>query len=132
MIQRTPRNFGSDWAATLDARRRALGMTFPALARRSGVSEPTVKRICGPGLARASWEHVVRVARALGLSPGLQFKAEEEMLDEQALIQARRIASMVQSTSGLEAQAVRPADLQRLIQLSYTELRNGPRRRLWP
>ena len=54
--------------AALDRRRRELGLTFAALSSRSGVSEPTVKRILGGRLGEASFTHVVAIARALGQS----------------------------------------------------------------
>lgn len=121
----------------LDARRRALGMTFPALAERSGVSEPTVKRILGGlggavgGVGGASFAHVAAVAEALGMPLTAEPVDADAMRLAAAREKAERIARLVQGTSALEAQAVDEAEYRRLVERSVHELLAGPPRRLW-
>jgi len=117
--------------AALDRRRRELGLTFAALSSRSGVSEPTVKRILGGRLGEASFTHVVAIARALGSPISADPQDVDEMVREQARRKAEGIARLVQGTSALEAQAVDDAEYRRLVDRSYHELLAGSRRRLW-
>jgi len=117
--------------AALDRRRRELGLTFAALSSRSGVSEPTVKRILGGRLGEASFTHVVAIARALGSPISADLQDVDEMVREQARRKAEGIARLVQGTSALEAQAVDDAEYCRLVDRSYHELLAGSRRRLW-
>ena len=117
--------------AALDRRRRELGLTFAALSSRSGVSEPTVKRILGGRLGEASFTHVVAIARALGSPISADPQDVDEMVREQARRKAEGIARLVQGTSALEAQAVDDAEYRRLVDRSFHELLAGSRRRLW-
>ncbi|MBM4100331.1 MAG: helix-turn-helix transcriptional regulator [Planctomycetes bacterium] len=107
-----------------------LGLTFAALSRRSGVSEPTVKRILGGRLVEASFTHVVAIARALGSPISADPQDVDEMVREQARRKPESIARMVQGTSAPEAQAVDDAGYRRLVERSYHELLAGSRRRL--
>lgn len=119
-------------ATALNARRRRLGMTFGALARRSGVSEPTVKRILGgKSAAAASFGNVAAIAEALGCSLELGQIDVDEMREQEARKKAERIARLVQGSSALESQAVDEQTLRRLVERSYHELLAGPSRRLW-
>ncbi|CAG1009025.1 hypothetical protein PHYC_03643 [Phycisphaerales bacterium] len=121
-------NFTSDRFAR---RKDELRMSFSALAARSGVSEPTVKRILGGHLRQASFVNVASIASALGIPLGLSETDADEFCREQARKQAERIARLVQGTSALEGQAVEGAAYRRLVEKSYHELLAGPRRRLW-
>ncbi len=113
----------------LQNRRDELGMSYPALAERSGVSEPTVKRILsGQG---GSFKNVAAVAAALGLTLEFRETDPDVMRREQAQEKATRVARMVQGTSALESQAVDAATYQRLIEKSVHELLAGSPRRLW-
>ncbi len=111
--------------------RAQLGMTHDDVARRSGVSVPTVKRILGGQLAQASFGHVAAVAAALGAPIGLEPTDPEELCRVQARAKAEAIARLVQGTSGLEGQGLDSAEFARLVERSYHELLAGPRRRLW-
>jgi len=115
----------------LSRRRREIGMPYSALAHRSGVSEPTVKRILGGHGGAASFENVAAVARALGVTIESGEADAEQVCREQARRKAEQIARLVQGTSGLEAQAVSAATYRLLVDRSYRELLAGPRRRLW-
>lgn len=115
----------------LTARRKALGMTHAALAERSGVSEPTVKRILAGHLAEASFANVAAIAQALGASFSLSEIDPDELCRQQARAKAEHIARLVQGTSALENQALDAQTYNRLVERSYHELLAGPRRRLW-
>lgn len=116
---------------SLDRRRRDLGLTFTALSVRSGVSEPTVKRILGGRLGEASFTHVVAIARALGAPIAAEATDIDQMLRDRARAKAEAVARLVQGTSALESQAVDDAEYRRLVERSYHELLAGSRRRLW-
>lgn len=118
-------------AERLSGLREALGMSYAAVAARSGVSEPTVKRVLGGQLAQASFGNVAAIARALGASIELVETDPDELSREQAQRKAEEVARLVQGTSALEGQAVDAAAYKRLVEKSYHELMAGPRRRLW-
>ncbi|MFZ4431534.1 MAG: helix-turn-helix domain-containing protein [Phycisphaerales bacterium] len=115
----------------LKHRREALGMSHATVAARSGVSEPTVKRILGGQLAEASFANVVAIAEALGMTVGLGETDAEELCRQQARRKAEQIARLVQGTSALESQAVDQTAYERLVERSFHELMAGSRRRLW-
>ncbi len=115
----------------LSSRRRQLGMTLAAVASRSGVPLPTVKRIFGGKFNQASVGNVAAVANALGAPLGFADSPVEEFRRGQARAKAERIASIVQGTSALESQAVDRETYETLVARSYHELLAGPSRRLW-
>lgn len=106
-------------------------MSYAAVAARSGVSEPTVKRILGGQLAQASFANVAAIAEAMGASIELAETDPDELSREQAHRKAEEVARLVQGTSALEGQAVDAAAYKRLVEKSYHELMAGSRRRLW-
>lgn len=115
----------------LNNRRRRLGMSFRALAARSGVSEPTVKRVLRGDEHNASISTVLAIARALGIDLRLEEEDIGEMKAREARRKAEWVARMVQGTSGLEAQAVDERTLREIIEKTVHELLAGPARRLW-
>lgn len=115
----------------LTSRRKALGISTAALARRSGVSEPTVKRILGGQIGDASFAKVAAIVQALGVSIGLDEIDADELCRRQARLKAEQIARLVQGTSALESQAVDRETYERLVEKSYHELLAGSKRRLW-
>jgi transcriptional regulator with XRE-family HTH domain len=116
----------------LDNRRRALGMPIEALVQRSGVSRATVRRILSGDHARASFTNVLAVAKALGIDVRLAAEVpSEDYRERQAESKARRLVGLVQGTSGLEAQAVDPAAMERMVKRTAYELLFGSNRRLW-
>jgi transcriptional regulator with XRE-family HTH domain len=118
-------------ADRLKSRRVSLGMSYSVVAARSGVSEPTVKRILGGQIAEASFANVVAVAQALGASFGVEEAAPEELCRQQARRKAEQVARLVQGTSALESQAVDAAAYSQLVDRSYHQLMAGSKRRLW-
>ncbi|MBX3387237.1 MAG: helix-turn-helix transcriptional regulator [Phycisphaeraceae bacterium] len=117
--------------AILSRRRAELGISLAALAQRSGVSEPTVKRIFAGRIGEASFANVAAVVDALGLSLDLGAADADQMRRTQARKQAERVARLVQGTSALESQAVDERAYQQLVERTYHELLAGPKRRLW-
>ncbi len=115
----------------LDSRRRRLGMSHSALAARSGVSEPTVKRILSGRAGEVSLANVAAVAEALGVSLEFGERDIDTMREEQAAKKAAQIARMVQGTSALECQGVDAKTLRQLVRRSERELLTGSKRRLW-
>lgn len=118
-------------ADRLSARRKLLGMTHSALAARSGVSEPTVKRVLGGRAGEASLAAVEAIAGALGIGVTIDESDAESFKRRAAMAKAERIARLVQATSALEGQAVDDDAFQRLVERSFYELMSGPSRRIW-
>jgi len=116
----------------LDKRRRELGISFELLARRSGVSLPTVQRILSGQYPTASFSNVVAIAESLGLGVCFASKADpRKMRREQAQRKARKLVSLVQGTSGLEGQAVDRKTVEAMVEQTAHELLAGSRRKLW-
>lgn len=117
-------------AESLEARRRALGMSQRVLARRCGVSQATVQRVLA-GSPDAALANVEAIARALGMHLGLVGQSESAFRTDQARAKAQWLVRSVQGTSGLEAQAVSPDVLDAMVEQTVHELLAGPARRLW-
>jgi transcriptional regulator with XRE-family HTH domain len=116
----------------LEQRRRELGMTYSALAMRSGVSESTLKRVVGDRLGVASFDKVSAIAEAMGMT--LNFTPIEDAYTyrrQQARTKAHQLISLVQGSSVLEAQGLNPDELRRMRERTEAELLEGPKRRLW-
>jgi transcriptional regulator with XRE-family HTH domain len=116
----------------LDHRRRELGMTYETLAQRSGVSVMTVKRMLRKGIEHATFANVAAVAAALGVD--IRFVAEQsafQFRQQAANKAARRIVSLVQSSSALEAQAVDSQGVDEMISQTVHDLMSGPKRNVW-
>ncbi|TVQ60965.1 MAG: XRE family transcriptional regulator [Phycisphaerales bacterium] len=121
----------SNLAERLTERRERLGMSYPALAERSGVSEPTVKRVLAGRIAEASFENVAAIAEALGMPLTADPIDVEDFREQAAREKAERVARLVQGTSALEAQAVDADQYRKLVERSMRELLTGSRRLLW-
>lgn len=115
----------------LQSQRRALGMTFADLSRRSGVPEPTVKRILGGGDQQACLRNVVAIAEAMGMTLELRAQDPQAMRAQQARQKAESVTRMAQATNALEGQAVNDVVFEQLVQHAAVQLLNGSRRRLW-
>jgi len=124
--------------AQLDRRRARLGMSKAALARRSGVSLPTVQRLLSGRESRARMDIVAAIAAALGVevrlsdSPCVYETSDVSAFRRaQARAKARRLARLVQGTMALEAEAVGTDVLEELEERNIHALLAGPGRRLW-
>lgn len=106
-------------------------MSYGVLAARSGITEPTVKRILGGKVEGEAFAEVVAIAHALGLQFGEAESDPDDFCRQQARRKAEYIARLVQGTCALENQAVDAAAYNELIERSCRELMAGSRRRLW-
>ena len=80
----------------------------------------------------ASFANVQRLADALemGLVFDVPHRGETARM-RQAVRKAKRLAGMVQGTSGLEAQAVDRRTLRAMVHSAAGKLLSGSKRRLW-
>ncbi len=115
----------------LEQRRRKLRMTYSQLARLSGVSVPTLTRTLSGKNANASFTSVLAIARALGVSIDLKEEPASSFLEMAAERKAASLVSMVQGTSGLEAQAISKEQIEDMKRQTVHELLAGSRRKLW-
>ncbi|MBL8796141.1 MAG: helix-turn-helix domain-containing protein [Planctomycetia bacterium] len=116
----------------LDNRRRELGMSYAALAKRSGVSMSTVVRILSGNHPDASFRNVAGIADALGVHINFAGTVTVQKLrQKQAQEKARQLVGFVQGTSGLEGQAVGNGVLAEMTQDATVELLAGSKRKLW-
>jgi transcriptional regulator with XRE-family HTH domain len=115
----------------LDRRRRLLRMSHGALARLSGVSEPTVKRILRGRGGAGTFLNVAAIVNALGASLTLEEADAEELRSAQARQVAERVMRMVQGTNALESQAIDEEAYERLMDQTVHELLAGSGRKLW-
>ena len=114
----------------LDRRRRQLGMTVKALARRSGISRDTVKRMLSG--KKATLPNAAKVATAMGMRLGFTSTVNrDEYLESEARRKAEKIARMVQGTCALEAQGVDPETFNTLVETTMVELLDGSPRHVW-
>jgi hypothetical protein len=117
---------------SLNGRRRRLGMTYGALAKRSSVSLPTVVRILSGHHRHASFANVTAVAAALGFDLTLKATTPvDELRKRQALLKAKGLIAMLQGTSSLDGQALDDETRMRMIRQTAHELLSGSPRRLW-
>src|SRR5262245_44032732 len=117
---------------SLNQRRKDLGMTFDALAKRSGVSMPTVVRILSGKDPHASFENVTAIASSLAVAVAFQpAGTSQEVKERQAAKKARELVGLVQGSAGLEAQAVATAEVESMTRQTVHELLARPARFLW-
>jgi transcriptional regulator with XRE-family HTH domain len=115
----------------LDSRRRQLRMSYSVLAKRSGVSMPTVVRILNGRNPQASFANVLAVAGALGIALKSEAVPLDEFLERQAEQMAESLVGMVQGNSALEEQAVDVKTIERMKRKTVLELLAGSAQRLW-
>jgi transcriptional regulator with XRE-family HTH domain len=96
-------------------------MTTVALASRSGVSVPTVKRILAGKSDSASFANVAAVAEALGIAVSFEARDPDDLRREQARAKSEWLARPMADTAGY----------QRLVERCYHDFLAGPPRRLW-
>ena len=124
--------------AQLDNRRIRLRMSKADLARRAGLSLPTVQRLLRSQEGDARVETVAALAAALGVEVRLsdtlgvhESIAVSAFRAQQARRKARRLAKLVQGTMALEAEAVEASVLEQMEEANFHALLAGPPRRLW-
>lgn len=112
--------------------RKKLGMSCATLARRSGVSVPTVNRILSGEQSSAHFDHVLAIADALGLNLQTHVAiTPQDMKKIRAAEKAEQLVRLVQGTSAMEAQAVDNETLRSMIEQTTYELLAGSPRNLW-
>jgi transcriptional regulator with XRE-family HTH domain len=123
----------------LDQRRARLGMTKTAVARRAGVSLPTVNRILAGKELNPSLSNLHAMARALGVVIRLggttdiefeELQSPQEYRIRHARDKAKKLIRMVQGTMALEAQAVDDGTVDDLVEDATHQLLSSMRR-LW-
>jgi predicted nucleic acid-binding protein len=93
---------------------------------------PTVVRILTGRNLQTSFANVLAIAEALGIVVGVEQEFDvTDFLENQAQQKAEKLVSMVQGTSGLEAQAVDAKTLKKMQQQTVHELLAGSPRKLW-
>jgi len=122
----------------LDRRRARLRMSKADLARRAGVSLPTIRRLLSGRESRARTDTVAAIAAALGVQVRLsETQYVHETIDvsafrmRQARAKAKRLARLVQGTMALEAETVTEDLLDEIEEQNVHALLAGPARRLW-
>jgi len=122
----------------LDSRRRRLRMSKADLARRAGVSLPTVQRLLAGRESRPRIDIVTAIAVALGVEVRLgavpcvhESTTVSAFRLAQARSKARRLARLVQGTMALEAEAVSEPVVDELEEQNVHSLLAGSARRLW-
>jgi len=124
--------------AQMERRRARLGMSKADLARRAGVSLPTVRRLLSGHEGPARTDVVAALAAALGVEVRLSDRTYvhestgvSAFRREQAERKAKRLARLVQGRMALEAEAVDRSVLEELEERNVHALLAGPARRLW-
>lgn len=116
----------------LAQRRRELGMSIPVLAKRCGVSVPTVQRILSGNNPNASLAIVEAIAKALEVGLYCENKrSSDDVIEDAADKKAAQLVSLTQGSAGLEAQAVSDDFLNTLRRRTVHKLVAGSRKKLW-
>jgi transcriptional regulator with XRE-family HTH domain len=107
-------------------------MSANALAKRSGISLPTVQRILSGRHPNASFQSIVAMSKALGIEIELkEMVGVHEFARQSAREKARRLVALVQGTSALEGQAVEEQKIDELTDHALAALLAGSRQKLW-
>jgi len=129
---------GPDLRSQLDERRESLRLSKTQLARRAGLSLPTVNRVLSGSEQNPRIKTLAALAAAVGVEIRLgavtridELSTIEAFREAQARTKARRLVRLLQGSMALEASAL---DRQSLLQLENKNVRTllqGPPRRLW-
>ena len=115
----------------IDKRRRELGMSRTALAKRSQVSLSTVNRILSGQHPEAKFSNVLAIADALDIElTSVPRSGCDELRQKQAMNKARRLVRLVQGTSALEGQGLDADELEEMVRHTSREL-CVTKRKLW-
>tara|TARA_R110002049_G_scaffold143574_1_gene305727 strand:+ start:2232 stop:2603 length:372 start_codon:yes stop_codon:yes gene_type:complete len=115
----------------LEKRRKEVGMSRSILAKRSGVSLPTVNRILSDHSTSASFANVLAIASALDMKITAEKESpNSDFRKNQAMKKARYLVRLVQGTSALEGQGLDQDELEEMIDRTSMELL-PTKRKLW-
>lgn len=124
--------------AQLESRRHLLGMSKAGIAKRTGVSLPTVNRILGGKEPSPTLGNLQAIAAALGVIVRIgaivdvqELQDVHEFRKARALSKAKHLVGLVQGTMALESQAVDSKTLEQMVEQTVCELLAGPSSRLW-
>lgn len=115
----------------LDARRNDLGMTYAALAKRTGLGTRTVQRVLAGGEGAANFRSVLAIAHALGARLSLEGEDINAVRLRQAQQKAAKLVSLLQGTSALEAQGLDEKEKAVAEQRTVRDLLASRRSVLW-
>ena len=115
----------------LDQRRKDLGMTCAALARRTGLGLRTVQRVLSGKESDAQFSTVARIVDALGMAISIDGLDLNEVRLRAAELKADQLVGMVQGTMALESQGVEAQALREMKERTVRELLAGSGRSLW-
>jgi transcriptional regulator with XRE-family HTH domain len=116
----------------LDQRRRNLGLSCAALAQRAGISLRTVQRVLAGKETDPGLSTIMSLVDALGMSLSVSTTEDSnQMRYRQATHKAERLVSLVQGTSGLEAQGLPSEAIADLRERTVRDLLAGSSRKLW-
>lgn len=116
----------------LAGRRKALRMSLRAVAERSGLGLRTVQRVLSSRDPSAKLATVIQIAEALKIELRPKEAGSARIVRKKAAAsKAARLASMVQGTSALEAQAISKNDLREIEAEIAGRLLSGSSRQLW-
>lgn len=116
---------------SLDRRRRDLGLSCAAVAKRAGLGLRTVQRILAGDEGDPGFGSVCKIAQVLGMSITLKQDDLNAVRLRQAKRKATELVAMVQGTSALEAQAMDDSTLALLKEKAVRDLLKGSSRKLW-
>jgi hypothetical protein len=90
-----------------------------------------VQRILGGKESDPGFAKITSISEALGVK--LRFDEEDTnaIRHRQAERKAKRLVALVQGSSALESQGLRPAEIRNLRKRTVHELLAGPNRKLW-
>jgi len=122
----------------LDARREALGMSKPDVARLAHVSLATVNRVLLGRDEGASIRSIQAIAAALHVTIriGTTISVDEtidafEVKKQRAEVKARWLVGLMQGTMALESQGVEPGFIEQQVEVTKCRLLAGSSRNLW-
>jgi transcriptional regulator with XRE-family HTH domain len=124
-------NFFNEMVSQLNRQKRELGISFSVLSGRTGISEPTLKRIFSGQHNTAHLEHVLLIADALGVAFSMRLSNPEKIRRKQAEKKAKYIMSLVRGNSALEDQSVSKRAYDAMMEKTVTELLSGSNKQLW-
>jgi transcriptional regulator with XRE-family HTH domain len=115
----------------LNQRRRDLGLSCAAVAKRAGLGLRTVQRVLSGEEADPGFRTVCLIAEVLGAAFTLEKEDLNTVRRRQAERKAAKLLSMVQGTSALEAQAFDKDAAVALKERTVRDLLSGSPRKLW-